>query len=289
MLALRTEEAIRREENVPTQHAVHADLIAEGEALDRLVAGLDSASWRLQTPAPGWTIAHQVAHLASVARLAEAAAANPEMFKKQAARAAGNFDAAVEALLEPYLAHSTTELLARWRTDRNAAAEALVALPPYQLIPWLVRPLPAGVLAAAGMMELFAHGQDIADTVGARLEATDRIWHVAEFAVRTWDFGYLARGEAPPDTPFRFELVAPSGGRWEFGPEDATQRVSGPAIDFCLLVTRRRHRDDLAVTAAGAYADHWLDIAQAYRGSPGQGRAPGQFAHPSPEASQLTS
>jgi hypothetical protein len=43
-------------------------------------------------------------------------------------------------------------------------------------------------------------------------------------------------------------------------------------------VTRRRHRDDLAVTASGAEADHWLDIAQAYRGSPGEGRRPGQFA-----------
>jgi uncharacterized protein (TIGR03084 family) len=233
----------------------------------------------MQTPAPGWTIAHQVAHLASVSRLAEAAAADPEMFKKQAARAAGNFDAAVEALLEPYLVHSPAELLARWRADRNVAAEALAALPPDHLIPWLARPLPAGVLAAAGMMELFAHGQDIADTVGARREVTDRIWHVAAFAVRTWDFGYLARGETPPVTPFRFELVAPSGERWEFGPEDATQRVSGPATDFCLLVTRRRHRDDLAVTAIGAHADHWLDIAQAYRGSPGQGRVPRQFAH----------
>jgi uncharacterized protein (TIGR03084 family) len=264
---------------VPTQHPVHPDLIAEGEALDRLVAGLDSASWSTQTPAPGWTIAHQVAHLASVSRLAEAAAADPEMFKKQAARAAGNFDAAVEALLEPYLVHSPADLLARWRADRNAAAEALAALPPDHLIPWLARPLPAGVLAAAGMMELFAHGQDIADAVGASREVTDRIWHVAGFAVRTWDFGYLARGETPPVTPFRFELVAPSGERWEFGPQDATQRVSGPAIDFCLLVTRRRHRDDLAVTAVGAHADHWLDIAQAYRGSPGQGRAPRQFAH----------
>jgi enediyne biosynthesis protein E11 len=274
---------------VPTQHAVYADLIAEGEALDRLVAGLNSASWSMQTPAPGWTIAHQVAHLASVAQLARAAAANPDMFKKRTAGAAGDFDAAVQALLEPYLGHSPAELLAKWRADRNSAAEALTALPPGELVPWLVRPLPAGVLAAAGMMELFAHGQDIADAAGAGREVTDRIWHVAGFAVRTWDFGYLARGETPPAAPFRFDLIAPSGGRWEFGPEDATQRVSGPAIDFCLLVTRRRHRDDLALRAVGADADHWLDIAQAYRGSPGQGRTPGQFADLQPQASQLTS
>jgi len=41
------------------------DLVAEGEQVDRLLSGLDAEQWRLLTPAPGWTIAHQVAHLAS--------------------------------------------------------------------------------------------------------------------------------------------------------------------------------------------------------------------------------
>jgi hypothetical protein len=54
--------------------------------------------------------------------------------------------------------------------------------------------------------------------------------------------------------------------------------VSGPAEDFCLLVTRRRHRKDLSVVASGAEAERWLDIAQAYRGPAGAGRTPGQFA-----------
>lgn len=258
--------------------AVYEDLIAEGESLDKIVAQLEPADWALPTPAPGWTIAHQVAHLASVCVLARAAAAAPEVFKKQAAGAAGDFDAAVYALLKPYLAHAPAELLARWRADRAAASEALSALPPDQIIPWLARPLPAAVLASAGIMELFAHGQDIADTVGVRREHTDRIRHLTVFAVRTWDFGYLARGLTAPSDEFRFELTSPSGQRWEFGPHDATQRITGPAVDFCLLATRRRHRDDLAIVATGADADQWLDIAQAYRGSPGQGRTPGQFA-----------
>jgi hypothetical protein len=54
--------------------------------------------------------------------------------------------------------------------------------------------------------------------------------------------------------------------------------VSGPALDFCLLVTQRRHRDDLALVAEGPDADHWLDIAQAFAGPSGEGRKPGQFA-----------
>jgi len=54
--------------------------------------------------------------------------------------------------------------------------------------------------------------------------------------------------------------------------------VSGPALDFCLLVTQRRHRADTAVKASGAVADDWLGIAQSFAGPPGMGRAPGQFA-----------
>ncbi len=62
---------------------------------------------------------------------------------------------------------------------------------------------------------------------------------------------------------------------WTWGPEDAPERVTGPALDFCLLVTQRRHRADLALVAEGETADQWLDIAQAFAGPPGTGRKPG--------------
>ena len=49
-------------------------------------------------------------------------------------------------------------------------------------------------------------------------------------------------------------------------------------MDFCLLVTQRRHRDDLAVVATGAQAQEWLGIAQAFAGPPGGGREAGRSA-----------
>lgn len=260
------------------ENKVYADLIAEGNSLDEVVAALAPSQWELPTPAPGWTIAHQVAHLASISRIVTAAATDPAAFSAQVSGAAHDFDAAVSALLAPYLAMPLRVLLDRWRCERAAACQALAAVPADQAVPWLARPLPSAILASAGIMELFAHGQDIADTVGAAREYTDRIGHLVAFAIRTWDFGYLARGLTPPDAEFRFELTAPSGAAWEFGPAEAAQKVTGPAVDFCFLVTRRRHRDDLAITASGAEADRWVSLAQAYRGSPGQGRAPGQFA-----------
>ena len=62
-----------------------------------------------------------------------------------------------------------------------------------------------------------------------------------------------------------------------FGRDDATNMVQGPAVDFCLVVTQRRHVADTALVARGDVAAEWLTIAQAFAGPPGQGRAPGQF------------
>jgi enediyne biosynthesis protein E11 len=265
---------------VPQSQDVIADLVAEGNQVDQLVANLEPAEWQLDTPAAGWTIAHQVAHLAATFKLAGLAASAPEMFKTVAGRLSPDFDANVRAALAEYLAERPDVLLSRWRAELDRSINALAAVPPDEVVPWLVRPLPPAVLASAGMMELFAHGQDIADALGTKVERTDRIGHLVAFAVRVWDFGYLGRGLQVPDTQFRFEIAAPSGTVWAFGPEDSDQRITGSAADFCLLVTRRRHRDDLDVAATGVLADAWLDIAQAYRGPAGPGRAAGQFADP---------
>src|ERR1700722_19120117 len=143
--------------SVPTD--VYADLKTEGEILDQMVAGLDGTQWELPTPAPGWTVKHQVAHLSSTARLAGISATDPELFAKVTTGAEQDFDAAVDALLKPYLAASPTDLLARWRSERDQANKALSALPPAQMVPWVARQIPASALACAGLMELFAHGQ----------------------------------------------------------------------------------------------------------------------------------
>ncbi|TDD86502.1 TIGR03084 family protein [Actinomadura darangshiensis] len=257
---------------------VIADLDAESAQVDRMVAGLDGAGWARPTPAAGWTVADQVAHLAFIFRLAGTAASDAAAFQALTARAKDDFNGAVNAALREYPTGSPDKLLAVWERERADGIAALAAFPEDQTVPWLVNPLPPAILACAGIMEAFAHGQDIADALGIRPERTDRLLHLVGFAILTRDFGYQTRGLTPPAHEFRYEITAPSGARWTFGPADAPDRISGPAEDFCLLVTRRRHRADLAVTASGPEADRWLDIAQAYRGPAGPGRAPGQFA-----------
>jgi len=259
-------------------HGVYADLAADGEALDGLVADLDAKEWSTPTPAPGWTIGHQIAHLAFIVHLGGLSASDAEAFEVAAAPARIDFQGSVNAALADYMTEGQEGVMARWRAERSVGAEALASVPDGQMVPWLVNPLPPSVIAAAAIMETFGHGQDVADGLGVRRERTDRIEHLVTFGMHTRAFGYMAHGMKPPEEPVRLDLTAPSGARWEFGPADAAEVVSGSAWDFCMLITRRRHRDDLDLTAAGAEADRWLSIAQAFRGPAGEGRRPGQFA-----------
>ncbi|PWI42272.1 TIGR03084 family metal-binding protein [Streptomyces sp. ICBB 8177] len=248
------------------------DLRDEGEELDRLVAGLPEWEWRRATPAPGWTVAHQIAHLAWSDRQALLAVTAPDAFRREVERATPAFvdDAAAEGAAGP-----PGELLRRWRDGRAVLRGTLAEQPPGARHPWFGPPMATASVATARLMETWAHGQDVADALGTTRQPTARLRHVAHIAVRTRDFAFRLRGLPPPESEFRIELTAPGDELWAYGPEDAAQRVTGAALDLCLLATRRRHRADLALRAEGADADRWLDLAQAFAGPPGAGREPG--------------
>jgi uncharacterized protein (TIGR03084 family) len=257
---------------------VLADLQAESAELDALVAGRPDADWQRATPAAGWTIAHQIAHLAWTDDVSVLAVTDADGFAAALQRAASDPLGHVDRIAGLGAQRPPDELLGGWRAGRTTLAAALAAVPAGVKLPWFGPPMSATSMATARLMETWAHGQDVADALGVVRPGTDRIRHVAHIGVRTRDFAYLLRDQSPPAEPFRIELTGPSGAAWTWGPDDATQRVSGPALDFCLLVTQRRHRDDLALVAEGADADAWLDLAQAFAGPPGNGRAKGQFS-----------
>lgn len=258
--------------------ALLADLSAESSSLDDLVAGLDAAGWATPTPAAGWDVARQIGHLAWTDDVALLAATDAAGFQRALEEAIETIETYVDDAAAARAALPPAELLAGWRAGRTALVEALAAVPEGTKLPWFGPPMSAASMATARLMETWAHGQDVADALRVQRPVTDRIRHVAHIGVRTRDFAFHSNGLTPPAEPFRVELAAPSGDTWTWGPEDAAQRVTGPALDFCLLVTQRRHRDDLALVAVGADADRWLGIAQAFAGPPGGGREAGQFA-----------
>ncbi|MDQ2584305.1 TIGR03084 family metal-binding protein [Saccharothrix yanglingensis] len=236
------------------------DLRAESGVLDDLVADAD---WSLPTPAAGWTIAHQISHLRWTDRIAALAARDPGAFAEALESATG--DLVDEGAREPVT-------LDEWRASREELAAALLAVPPGAKVPWFGPPMSPTSMATARLMETWAHGQDVADALGVVREPTRRLRHVAHIAVRAFGYAFLVNGLPVPDEPVRVELTGPGGEQWAWGPEEAADRITGPALDFCLLATQRRHRDDLAVTATGPTASAWLPIAQAFAGPPGPGR-----------------
>ncbi|MEU1008954.1 TIGR03084 family metal-binding protein [Streptomyces sp. NPDC005890] len=250
------------------------DLRAESEELDLLVAELPPDRWTLPTPAPGWTVAHQIAHLAWTDRSALLAVTDAGAFQALVEKALAAPDSFVDEGAEEGAALPPADLLAAWRAGRTALDEALRGAPPGARFPWYGPPMSAASMATARLMETWAHALDVADALGVVRPPTDRLRHVARLGVRTRDFAFGVHGLTPPAEDFRVELAAPSGEVWAYGPEDAPQRVTGPALDFCLLVTQRAHRGDLALTAVGPDADRWLGIAQAFAGPPGTGRPP---------------
>jgi uncharacterized protein (TIGR03084 family) len=254
--------------------AVLDDLRDESSEVDLLVGELGEAQWRLPTPAPRWTVAHQIAHLAWTDSVALLSATDPAAFRVEAEKAEGDPHGFVDVGAEAGAALPPGELLASWRDGRDRLWQALKSAPAGTRFPWYGPPMSVASMATARLMETWAHGQDIADALGVRRVPTARLRQVARIGVRARDYAYLVRQIHAPGEEFRVELTGPGGELWAYGPEDAPQRVTGPVLDFCLLVTQRAHRDDLALRAEGAEADRWLDIAQAFAGPPGEGRAP---------------
>ncbi len=253
---------------------VLADLAAESDRLDALVAGLDDDGWRTPTPAEGWDVATQVAHLAWTDEAAVLAATDREGWDALVTEAIADPDGFVDRAALDGGRVAPGDLLHRWRIARKSLAAALRAHPDGERMPWFGPPMSATSMATARFMETWAHSLDVHHALDDEPEATDRIRHVAHLGVRTRDFAFSVHGLDAPAEAFRVELTAPSGDLWSWGPEEAPQSVRGPALDFCRLVIQRVHRGDTALVAQGRDATAWLGIAQCFAGPPGQGREP---------------
>ena len=251
------------------------DLRAESDALDELVADLPPQRWATDTPAPGWTIAHQIAHLLWTDRVALTAINDEAAFNEVLGAAAADPSGFVDAGAEEVAATAPTELLSDWRATRGALHQALVTVPEGRKLPWFGPPMSAASMATARLMETWAHGLDVADALGVTRAPTARLRSIAHIGVRTRDFAFAVHGLTPPAAPFHVKLSAPPDSAepvWTWGPENAEQSVTGSAEHFCMLVTQRRPRSELDVVAVGPDAERWLGIAQAFAGPPGPGR-----------------
>ena len=255
-------------------HALARDLTAESAVLRGMIGDLDEAGWHTPTPAEGWSIGDQISHLAFFDDAAIQSATDPEGFAAEMERDFTVGQLTPDDVAERYRNQAGTELLAWFDASRRRLIKVFSELDPAMRLPWFGLPMSAASSLTARIMETWAHGQDVADALGVIREPTARLRHIAHIGVRAMPFSFAANGLDVPRDPVRVELTGPDGSLWTWGPEHAVNRVTGPALGFCLLVTQRRHRYDAAVRAHGQVASQWLEIAQAFAGPPGTGRRP---------------
>ncbi len=250
----------------PDLPSLLADLRDEQADLRHLVIG---ASLDAPTPAHGWDVRDAVSHLWGSDREATNAAGAPASFLAQLPGIALDIDGFLTGQLVEGR-QLGTGLLPRWQADFDRMVVVLGELDPSTRVPWYGPPMSLTSFATARLMEYWAHGQDVADGLAATRTPTARLRHICHLGVQTYGFAYAIRGLDAPGPAPSVRLLAPDGGTWEWGSGD--DAVEGAAVDFCLRVTQRRHRDDTGLVATGPRADAWLNLAQCFAGPPGPGR-----------------
>jgi len=253
------------------------DLREEQASLDGMVALLAETDWDRATPFGEWTIRDEIIHLAYFDGTARLSATDGAAFARHVEELLKNISHFEDDYLNAGRSISYSNLLARWRDDREALLGTLAMLDPKQRLPWYGPPMSARSFITARLMETWAHGQDVADALERERPATDRLRHVAHIGVSTFGWSYANQGMAVPNVPVRVELMSPEGEEWKWGVEDSKEIVGGKALDFCLVVTRRRHLEDTDLVTIGDVAHGWMRIAQAFAGLPETGPKPGSF------------
>lgn len=250
------------------------DLDAERAAVMGLVRGIDRPDWLLPTRAVPWTVRDQVAHLGWFDAAFARAMSTPDDFVAER-DAITDLDGFVHAA-NAQVPEVGPAALAWWQDAARAfdlAARASEEHDPKARLPWYGPPMSLRSAITSRIMETWAHGADIADALGVRLEPTDRLRHVADIAVRARPQGYRARGLPVPDVPVAVSLTLPSGQVSEIGRDSdrfhSHESVTGDVEEFCLVLARRVHVDDTALAVRGDAAREWMLLGQAFAGPPG--------------------
>lgn len=254
--------------------ALLADLAAESADLDTVLAPLEPDRWALPTPAEGWTIADQVSHLAYFDETATLAVTDPDRFRAEARALVGTGPDYTGLIAAQHHDDDPADLLAWFRSSRAVLLDEFSRVDPRVRLPWYGPDMGPASSLTARLMETWAHGQDVVDALGVERATHARIRHIADLGVRTRSFAFVLRGLQAPTAPVRIELTGPTGELWTWGPDDAADRVTGAALDFCLVVAQRRHVTDTDLVVEGPDATAWIDIAQVFAGAPSDGRAP---------------
>jgi uncharacterized protein (TIGR03084 family) len=257
------------------------DLKSELAALETFIEDLREADFYAVTPFYEWRVYDEILHLHYVDWLGILSLSDQPAFAKAAAELQS-------ASSEPgyHMAPFTQarfgspdrpEVMRLWRDGRERLCDLLEQSDPRTRMTWFGPPMGVKSFATARQMETWAHGQDIYDAFGVQRQNGASLRNIANIGVRTYGWSFVVHGEAAPEGPPPFvELIGPGGDVWTWNDPEAPSALRGPAEDFCLVVTQRRHVADTALGWSGRNVEDWMRIAQCFAGGPALGPAPGQ-------------
>ena len=256
--------------NQTGHRAILEDFTAEQTELYQLLQTLDEEDWQRPTPSLGWDVRDQVAHLAHTEEVArDTAIGGPHSLSIEVARYPTP-EAFTEAGCDQGRRLTAAEVLEWWWTAAARNREALAKVDTAVRIPWGLG-MGWRAFVTARLMEHWAHGLDIRAAIGRDCQDTARLRHVAWIGVNALPYAFGVAGvEAPAGRSLRVDLAPPVGAGidgevWSFGPDGATDRLSGPAGEWCRRAVQRASIADVPnLVADGPLAELALRCARAF-------------------------
>lgn len=254
--------------NYETYQRLLADLVDESDHLTEVLSSLTVGQWQIDTAARGWTIHDQVTHLAFFDDCAHSSLRSPQEFRATADRLMADGMDFPDRVAEDHRSLAPHDALSWFIDARRKLLHAFSEHDFRARLPWFGPDMSTASCATARLMETWAHGCDVYEALGMKRPASSGLHSIAHLGVSTFAFSHTIHGLVVPDEPVHVELRSATGDLWRWGPVGAANRVYGPAEDFALVVTQRRHWTETALIADGPVARQWLDIAQAFAGAP---------------------
>jgi uncharacterized protein (TIGR03084 family) len=241
-----------------------ADLEAEQRSLETLLRGLTEEQWSLPTPAHGWDVRDQVAHLADTEELAhDTATGGPRQLNIEALTFSSPEEFTESGCIKGR-AMEPHAVLDWWVTGAERTRAALAAFDPKQRVPWGLG-MSARAFGTARLMETWAHGLDVRAASGQEPNITPRLRNVVWLVTNAVPYAFGVAGREPPAGTLRVEVAGPGGELWAFGPEDATDRITGDAAEFCRVGVQRLPLSEAgSLKAEGPLAEATLPVLRAF-------------------------
>ncbi len=253
------------------------DFREECDAIDALLAPLSEADFATATRFKGWTIGEIVEHLHLFNIAVDCGLESDAAFAEFCAKILPNMAKGHRALQRDWFGDTPArDTYQAWRELYPALADRFAKADPEARLKWFGPDMSARSAIIARQMEHWAHAQAIYDVLGVERQDADRLRNVAHIGVTTYSWSHKVNGMEPPKPKPYVRLTAPGGDIWEWNDPQDENRVEGPAVDFCQVVTQCRNVADVELTTVGETAARWMKTAQCFAGPKETPPAPGE-------------